>query len=526
MALSLNRGRTVPLAIAVISAAALAACSSGGSSGGTAGASSGGKAAVTKAPAAATVAFPSKMNNLDPDLGYNVQEINAIGLWGEGLYEFRYGTASAPEPGLAQSATTSADKLTWTFKLRPHLEFSDGTPLTAHDVAVTLNRDRTNAANVWAFFAQPMKSVTAPDASTVVVKLKQPYPSLPVILAESGFAILPASAYKKPASYMQKPVSAGPYMVQSWGGGNNATFVANPHYWGAQPVIKTINFTTVADFNTTLAQLKTGQTSMAEGLPMSIQPQLASGGLQWKLQQMYGFYGFPFNNTAPPFNNVNVRRAVSLALNRDQMNQIIWRGLAKPLSSFWPSTMTGYDSSISTARNVARAKKLLAGTPCAHGCSIQLDISPILGGWASQLAQVAQQNLADIGIHVKITSLTATGYNNDVILHPKYQMSLAFLYDFANIPDGMLEYAALPGSFFQGFYSYWKDPKLTGAIEKAREATGAGQAAALAQINTLFDKDVPYATVATDNDLWVQRVSSKFIDVEPTDQVEVARVGS
>ena len=52
------------------------------------------------------------------------------------------------------------------------------------------------------------------------------------------------------------------------------TFVANPHYWGAQPVIKTVKFTTVADFNTTLAQLKTGETGMAEGLPMSIQPQL------------------------------------------------------------------------------------------------------------------------------------------------------------------------------------------------------------------------------------------------------------
>jgi ABC-type transport system substrate-binding protein len=89
----------------------------------------------------------------------------------------------------------------------------------------------------------------------------------------------------------------------------------------------------------------------------------------------------------------------------------------------------------------------------------------------------------------------------------------------------MLEYAALPGSFFHAFYSYWKDPKLTAAIQQARQTTGAGQAAALAEINTLFDKDVPYATIATDNDLWVQRVSSKFIDVEPTDQVEVAGSG-
>jgi peptide/nickel transport system substrate-binding protein len=511
-----------PAVVALITVAALMAACSSGSSGPKK--SQGGTAAVTKVPSAVTIAFPSKMNNLDPDLGYNVQEINAIGLFGEGLFEFRYGTASKAEPGLAQSATTSSNGLTWTFKLVPNAEFSNGAPVTASDVKASLDRDRTNASNVWAFFAQPIKSVQAPTPTTVVVNLKQPYPSLPVILAESGFAILPASSYKKP-THLQSPISAGPYMIKSWTGGNTATFVANPHYWGPKPVINSIKFTTVADFNTTVAQLKTGQTSMAEGLPMSVQPQVNGGGLQYKLQQMYGFYGFPFNNSAAPFNDVRVRKAVSLALNRDQMNKIVWRGLAHPLSSFWPDTMTGYDSSISTAQNVTAAKKLLAGTSCAHGCTIQLDISPILGGWAPQAAQVAQSDLAQIGIHVKITSLTATGYNNDVILHQRYQMSLAFLYDYANIPDGMLEYAALPGSFFHGFYSDWKDPQLNAAIQHAREATGTGQAAALAKINTLFAQDAPYATIATDNDLWSPRVSSKFLDVEPTDQVEVARVG-
>lgn len=517
-------GSRTPLAIAGTSLAALlvVACSAGGSASAP-GSGQGGTAAVTKAPSAVTVAFPSKMNNLDPDLGYNVQEINAIGLFGEGLYEFRYGTGSKPEPGLAESATTSANGLTWTFKLRPGLKFSNGSPLTSADVVATLNRDRTNPANVWAFFAQPMTSVTAPDASTVVVNLKQRYPYLPTILAESGFSILPASQYKHGSS-VTEPISAGPYMIQSWTGGNNATFVPNPYYWGPKPVIKTVKFTTITDYNTTLAELKTGQISMAEGLPMSIQPQLTHG-LQWKLQQMYGFYGFPFNNNRAPLNNVNVRKAISLALDRQQMNQVVWRGLAHPLSSFWPDTMAGYDSRISTSRDVAAAKKLLAGTACAHGCTIQLDISPILGGWASQLAQVAASNLADIGIHVNITSLTANDYNNDVILHPNYQMSIAFLYDYANIPVGMLEYAALPGSFFHGFYSYWADPKLTGAIQRASQVTGPGKAAALQEINTLFMQDMPYATVATDNDLWAQRVSSKFLDVEPTDQVEIARVG-
>jgi peptide/nickel transport system substrate-binding protein len=184
------------------------------------------------------------MSSLDPDLAVDVQEINAEGLIGEGLYEFRYGTASTPEPGLAESASVSADQLSWTFKLRPHLQFSNGAPLTASDVAATLNRDITNKANIWADFTAPMKSASAPNPTTVVLSLRQPYPNIKAILAESGFAILPASAYKNPSSsaYWDHPISAGPYEMQSWTGGNTAVMVANPHYWGPKPVIQTVTF--------------------------------------------------------------------------------------------------------------------------------------------------------------------------------------------------------------------------------------------------------------------------------------------
>src|ERR1700692_862380 len=77
-------------------------------------------AAVQKAPHEVTVAFADKMGSLEPDLAVNVEEINAAGLIAEGLYEFRYGTPSTPEPGLAQLASVSANQLTWTFTLRPN----------------------------------------------------------------------------------------------------------------------------------------------------------------------------------------------------------------------------------------------------------------------------------------------------------------------------------------------------------------------------------------------------------------------
>ncbi len=186
-----------PLSLLTVTACiALSACGSNSpqgsvtNQGGLTGSAPSKKAAILKAPAQVTIAFVAGMSSLDPDLAVDVQEINAEGLIGEGLYEFRYGTASTPEPGLAESASVSANQLTWTFKLRPHLQFSNGAPLTASDVAATLNRDITNKANIWADFTAPMKSASAPNPTTVVLSLRQPYPNIKAILAESGFAIL------------------------------------------------------------------------------------------------------------------------------------------------------------------------------------------------------------------------------------------------------------------------------------------------------------------------------------------------
>lgn len=508
----------------------LSACGSGtpaasGASGGSASPAAK-AAAIEKAPHSVTVAFADKMSSLDPDLAVNVQEINAEGLIGEGLYEFRYGTASTPEPGLAASATVSPNQLTWTFKLRPRLRFSDGTPLTASDVATTLNRDIANKANIWASFTAPMKHASAPNPTTVVLDLNAPYPNVKTILAESGFAILPASAYKHPSSssYWNHPISAGPYEMKSWNGGNTAVMVVNPYYWGPKPVIHTVRFTTITDSNTTEAELETGEIDMADQLPMSTEPQLeARKGITWKLLQTYGIYGFALNDKAAPFNDVNVRKAVNDAINRQAMNDLLWRGYAKPISGFWPTTMTGYDPKLPVKQDLPAARALLKGTPCARGCNVTITYDPTNGPWAELGSQIAANDLSSIGIHAAIKEVDDTTWNDTVLSGKDYQMGFTYMYDFANIPNGMLEYDALPSSYFKAFYSNWNNPKLYGLIKKADESSGATELAAIRAVGTLFEEDQPFVTVCTWNDMWAQRVSSKFIDVEPTEQVEIAR---
>jgi peptide/nickel transport system substrate-binding protein len=510
-------------AAAVAAAALLTGCSGAGGGSAT---GQGGEAAISdKAPESMTVAYPGQVASLDPLLGYGLQDINIIALFGEGLYEFRYGHDSDPQPGLAEKAETSADGLTWTFTLRDGLTFSDGTPLTSADVKATLDRARDFVGNAWASFAAPLAQIDAPDPVTVVVHVSRPYPNLPTVLAESGFAVFPAAAYSQGDAYWTKPISAGPYMLKdAWDGGTEITIVENPNYWGPKPVIGEINFTTIVDFNTAVAQLRTGQIDMAQGLPMSVQPDLAKAeGIEWNLVQTYGFTGFPMNNAKAPFDDPNVRKAVSLAMDRDQMNKVVWRGLAEPISSFWPTTMEGYDKSISTDQNLEEAKELLKGTACENGCTVELAYNSGNGAWASQLSQVAATDLAKIGITANVTEYNIAQFVKHVIEEPDYDIAVTYIYDFANIPEGMLEYNATQGSYFNSFYSGWQNPELQDAVEAALTADESGRAAALAEIDRLHQEDMPFVTVATYNDLWAQRVSSKFVSAERTDQIAVAR---
>src|SRR6202161_216069 len=100
---------------------------------------------------------------------------------------------------------------------------------------------------------------------------------------------------------------------------------ATPYNWGPKPVIHTVRFTTITDSNTTEAELQTGEIDMADQLPMSTEPQIAAAkGITWKLLDTYGIYGFALNDSVAPFDNVNVRKAVSDAIDRQAMNRLLW----------------------------------------------------------------------------------------------------------------------------------------------------------------------------------------------------------
>lgn len=506
-------GKLIALAsVLSLLAAACAATSAGTVHGGS------GSTGLTTVPAEVTIGSPQKILTLDPDLaadGYSEGVLHEIG---GNLYEL--GSHGRVFPLLIRKAEVSADNLTWTFQLKPGLKFSDGSPVTSEDVRATFYRAKHDKSNVYAGFVAPIATIATPTPTTAVFHLARPYPSLPTLLSQPEMTILPAEGLAKGSSFLNAPVSAGPYRLQSWGGGPTAVLVRNNFYAGPKPLVKRLVFTYVPDYSTRLAEVRSGQLDLALLIPprqlAGVTPPLVAG-----MTSHFGFVSLDTDITKAPLDQVGVRKAISDAIDRRQIVATAWNNQATPIADFWPSTMTGYDKSTPVTRNLAAARAALRGTSCAHGCTMQLLYSAA-DPWSDPTAAVIAQNLAAIGIKVQLNKTDDATVNQDLVSE-KFQLALGFLFDYNNVPDGMLTYAMTRNGGLNANFSGWNPPSaVSGAVQAAIVHDGSSRLAALAKVNRLFQKYQPFVTICTYTIGYVSRYASSVVTIGPSGFVDVA----
>ena len=434
------------------------------------------------------LAEPAKVTTFDPILAYQSTDLRAIDLIGGRL--FSYDQDGNVGPGLAQSGTAAPDQLSWTFTLRPDLKFSDNSPLTATDVAASLERVRTDPTNVYSALTTSWKLVSAVNPQTVRIDLNVPSPKLESVLSYPVTTIVPAAHAADPKFY-NSPVSAGMFTLVSWGGGAEAKFVRNENYWGAKPVVKNITMTGVTDNSTRISQVRSGQVNFAADISPSLIDQVTAPA-KLVTAQLRGFYSLVPNNTVAPFNDFGVRKAISLAVDRDQINKIAWHGKSQALAGFWPPNVDGYDKNVPTGRDLEGAKAALRGTPCEQGCTSDLYFTSGYPG-EPEMATVIKQNLADIGITLNLQNLDPTTLYSR-LADGKVPMAILLVWDYVNQPSGLLNYALQQGGS-QANFSFYNSPQMNQLIEQANQQSGDQLKDTLAKIDTLFVKDVPYANL-------------------------------
>jgi peptide/nickel transport system substrate-binding protein len=246
-----------------------------------------------------------------------------------------------PTPRLAESWTSSEDFRTWTFRLRQNVKFHDGTPFNAASVAWNYARQKDpNNHCRCAFYVQYINKVEAVDELTVVFRLRDPVVNLPALLAPPGVTNAvhsPAAIQKLGDDYNRQPVGTGPFVLKSWTAGDRMVVERNPDYWNkGRPHLDRVVLRPLPDAQARFASLQSGEADLVwadEYDADSIGKAKNDPALTVHSYTGSGAEVYAFNTKVAPFDDLRVRQALVMAIDRKKMSQAITNGLAKPATN-------------------------------------------------------------------------------------------------------------------------------------------------------------------------------------------------
>ena len=334
--------------------------------------------------------------DLDPQVVTAYSDQNILLALFEGLTAIDEKT-SKPVAAAAQSWESSADGLVWTFHLREGLRWSNGEPLTADDFVQSWQRILTPAFSAeYANLLYPIKGaeafnqgtlsdygalgISAPNPRTVRIVLERPTPYLPVLVAlppwfpvnprvlnQFGATAKRGTAWTRPGNL----VGNGPFILDEWTPNSRIVVAKNPNYWNADQVtLQQIVFFPNESPDTEEKDFRAGQLHVTYSLPVAkiAAYRQESPGLL-RVDPFLQTFFLRFNTKRPPFDDPRVRRALSLAINRDLISLRVLAGGYPPAHSFTPPECGGYTAAARVGLDLQSARALLAdaGYPAGKG---------------------------------------------------------------------------------------------------------------------------------------------------------------
>jgi ABC-type transport system substrate-binding protein len=367
-----------------------------------------------------TVTYKDDVATLDPAIGYDWQNWSMIKSLFDGMMDYVPGTTTL-RPGLAESYALSEDGLTYTFRLRPGVKFHNGREMTAEDVKYSLDRV-TNPATQSpgaGFFGSiagydaagdaGLSGVKVIDPLTVEITLSRPDATFLHVMALNFASVVPKEAVEAAGDdFGKQPVGTGAYKLAEWTLGQRLVFEKNADYWRAGvPYLDSVVFEVGQEPVVALLRLQNGEVDVpGDGIPPAKFQEVMADPAQAERVvvggQLHTGY-ITLNVTTPPFDKVEVRKAVNMAINKDRIVQII-NGRAVPATQPLPPSMPGYTAGYAGyAYDVEGAKALLAEAGVADG--FETDLYVMNTDPNPRIAQAIQQDLAAIGIKANIQSL-------------------------------------------------------------------------------------------------------------------------
>jgi peptide/nickel transport system substrate-binding protein len=457
--------RSLALVLALaLSVAVLAGCGSTGTKTGTTGTTSTANDTFTYAQGA-------DPRGLDPALVDDGESSKIIVNIYEGLLKYAP-DSTAVQPSLAESWKISDDGLSYTFKLRQGVKFHDGTDFNAD--AVKFNIDRQIPPKVTAdmsygpFVFSSVKDVVVDDPYTVTINLTQKNTAFLANLAMSLAApmVSPKALTDGKNSVMEAPCGTGPYKFVKWNKSENVVLVRNDAYWGEKAKTKNVIFRFISDNSARVLALNNGEVDMIDGIDATVVDQIKQGGSKLFEAPGMNINYMAYNTTSKLFKTVEARKAVSQAINVDELVKSLYQGYSDKATTILPTFVPGYDASVqqvSFDEAAAKAGLAKAGIKKIHMIAYT-NPRPYNAATGATLATAIQGYLQKVGVECTIDTFDWTTYKEKVKAGDYDIAFYGWIGDNGD-PDNFLNLLADKDPSMN--IARWQDPAYIAMIKKA-----------------------------------------------------------
>ncbi|HEY4601804.1 MAG TPA: peptide ABC transporter substrate-binding protein [Cerasibacillus sp.] len=450
------------------------------------------------------------------------------------------------EEAMAESYEVSEDKLTYTFKIREDAKWSNGDPVTAHDFEYAWKwvLDPDNADTDYAYQLYPIKGaqdakenggslddigVTVEDDHTLVVELEQPTAYFLELTAFYTYFPVNHKVVDGNDKWAQEAsedyVTNGPFLLESWKHKDEIVLKKNEDYWDADTVnFETINMYMIDDENTAKQMFDSGELdwlgSPTDSVPLAAIPAYKSEGIL-NIAPQSGIYYYAFNVEEEPFNNVNIRKAFALAINRQGIIDNITQGEQQPAMALVPSAIFAKnEQGYFNDNDVEEAKKYLEkgleelGLDSLPNVKLSYNTSEAHGAIAQAVQDMWKENL---GVEVELNNEEWAVYLDSMGAGNFQVGRMGWIADFNDAINFLEIFETVGGNN----YTNWENAEYQELLKKSRTETDIdAREELLHQAEDIFMEELPIAPVYFYTNVWTKKDYVKDVEVSPLGVVQ------
>ncbi len=483
----------------------------------------------------AVLAFPKdvlvlgttdKLTTIDPAKAYDFMTCNLLQNIMVGLVDYKVGTLEIV-PALAEKWDISDDGIVYTFYLRKDAKFEDGTPITAQVFKYSFDRVAKLEGDPAFLITDIVEKTEVVDDYTFRIYLKYPFSAFLSILAFTAAYPVNPNVYPEDSFLKGDPIgsASGPYRIKEHVRDVKIVLEANPMYFGEKPKTKTIVINFYETSATLRMALETGEIDMIyKGIsPVDLEGLKKNPDVKVYMSASPKIRYLVINVKKPPFDNLNVRKAIAYAVDRQKIIDYVFPGLASPLYSMIPAGMWSHKD-VFPKYDPDKARELLRkeGYSMSNPLVVDLWYTPThYGDTEADVAQVIKESLEDTGIiKVNIKYAEWATYIEYFLNGTMPIFLLGWYPDYMDPDDYVWPFLSISGAKSLG--SFYECPEVEKIMKEARKEVDVKKRTELYyKVQDILARDIPYIPLWQDMVYVAARKSVKGVLLEATKHVRL-----